>query len=87
MTLRALGALLSTQLRAMSSFSRRSYLFSVLVRAETRVEDSGARVPGAALRLEEALGLGEYHDTVPAQVGLQPRGAGDRAYLKERRWP
>lgn len=65
--------------------SSRLYLFGILVCAETRVEDPGTRVPGAPLRLEEAFGLGEYQDTAPAHVGLQPSGGGDRAYLKERR--
>jgi len=42
-------------------------------------------VSGAPLCLEEALRLGEYQDTSPAQIGLQPSGTGNRAYLKKKK--
>jgi hypothetical protein len=61
-----------------------AHLFGIRVRAETGVENSRSRMPRALVRLEEALGLGEYEDTMPAQVGLEPGGARNRACLKER---
>jgi len=61
-----------------------AHLFGIRVRAETGVENSRSRMPRALVRFEEALGLGEYEDTMPAQVGLEPGGARNRAYLKER---
>lgn len=61
-----------------------SHLFGIFVRAETSVENPRSRVSSAPLRLKEALGLGEYQDTSPVQIGLQPSGTGNRAYLKER---
>jgi len=61
-----------------------AYLFGIRVRAEASVENSRSRMPRALVRLEEALGLGEYENAMPAQVGFEPGGAGNRACLKER---
>lgn len=58
------------------------HLFGIRVRAEAGVNDPRPRMSAAPLRLEEALRLGEYQDTSPAQIGLQPSGTGNRAYLK-----
>lgn len=59
-----------------------AHLFGVRVCAQAGVEYLRTRIPGAPLRLEEALGLGEYQDAAPVQIGLQPGGAGNRAYLE-----
>lgn len=51
------------------------------------MEDPRSRVSGTSLRFEEALGLGEYQNTAPVQIGLQPSGAGNRTYLKKKMTP
>lgn len=61
-----------------------SHLFGIRVHAETSVEDPRSRVSGAPLRLEEAFGLGEYQDTPPTEIGLQPGGTRNRTCLKQR---